>query len=301
MSTQPFIQFYVADYMADTRHLTTEQHGAYLLILMTMWKAGATLPNDAKKLARIAGVTPRRWHLIWCDLAPFFTVEGDTITQKRLLRDYQEVAQKLAKRSAAGSLGGKAKALNEKEARLASASVLPCHSSEPEPEPEKEEEQIGADAPVCVPQPPSVKAPPKASLPANWIPCPEDVQRAEACGVPPHMVSEVVDEFRSYWSDRRDAKARKSATGWRAAWRNWCERAGPQKRRAYGGGGTHSHGAGQSGGRTSLAAVVARRQMQREADALSGDAGWGGSAAGDDGFDPFAGGDVVAFAPRRGC
>lgn len=132
MSNTPFMQLYVADYLADTRGLTTEQHGAYLLLLMTMWKAGAKLPDDPKKLARIAGVTARRWHLIWPEISGFFDVQDGFVTQKRLDREYQKAVSKSELRSACGSLGGKAKALKNKNASLAKARVLPKHSSESE-------------------------------------------------------------------------------------------------------------------------------------------------------------------------
>jgi uncharacterized protein YdaU (DUF1376 family) len=125
----PFMQLYVADYLGDTRHLTTEQHGAYLLLLMTMWRHGGRLPNDPAKLARIAGVSARRWHLVASDVMPFFTVCDDgTITQKRLEREHQKALSISEKRSVSGKRGGQAKALNNNDLALANAKQEPKHS-----------------------------------------------------------------------------------------------------------------------------------------------------------------------------
>lgn len=82
----PFMQLYVGDYLRDTRHLTAEQHGAYLLLLMAMWNADGTLPNDHKKLARLASCTPTRWSKISADVMAFFEVDGDTVTNRHIQR-----------------------------------------------------------------------------------------------------------------------------------------------------------------------------------------------------------------------
>jgi uncharacterized protein YdaU (DUF1376 family) len=132
--SSPFMQLYVADYLGDTRHLTTEQHGAYLLLLMTMWRSDGCLPNDAKKLARIAGCSPSRWAKISEDVLEFFDVEGAVLTNPRLTLELEKASEKSIKRAVSGSQGGKAKALKDKGLAVANANGLPWHSSEPEPE-----------------------------------------------------------------------------------------------------------------------------------------------------------------------
>lgn len=147
MSERPFMQLYVADYVGDTMHLSTEQHGAYLLLLMTMWRAGGRLPNDESKLARIVGLSPARWRKIAPDVMAFFVIDGNEITQKRLAAEIEKAKEKSQKRAHAGSLGGKAKALKDNEPALANATDLSWHL--PETRDQRSESKEEKKEPTC--------------------------------------------------------------------------------------------------------------------------------------------------------
>lgn len=134
MSATPFLQLYVGDYLSDTLDLTTEQHGAYLLLLMTMWRHGAKLQNDPAKLARIARVSARRWHLVWAGIEHFFYVDGEFIHNNRLEREHKKALSISEKRSASGAKGGRSKSMKTKEPCEANASDLPKHSQKSKPE-----------------------------------------------------------------------------------------------------------------------------------------------------------------------
>lgn len=51
---------YVADYLADTAHLSAAQSGAYLHLIMHYWLFRG-LPSDDRSLCRIAKMTPSEW------------------------------------------------------------------------------------------------------------------------------------------------------------------------------------------------------------------------------------------------
>lgn len=125
MAEAPWIKFYVSDYLSDTGHLNTEQHGAYLLLLMTMWRAGGVLPNDPIKLARFAKLPQARWDRMASVILDFFSEVEGGITQKRLARELENVRLLSKMRSNAGSFGGIAKSLKNKEAPVANAMHLP--------------------------------------------------------------------------------------------------------------------------------------------------------------------------------
>lgn len=97
MSSTPWMPFYPADYLADTRRLTTEQHGAYLLLLMDSWSSGA-LPDDDAVLARVAGLDAESWARTRPVLAGYFEIADGKWVHARIERE-REHAQAYAQAS----------------------------------------------------------------------------------------------------------------------------------------------------------------------------------------------------------
>lgn len=96
MSNKPAaIPLFADAYLADTMHLSTEEHGAYLLLLMAAWRSDdCSLPNDPKKLARIAGLSPRRWGQISATILDFWVIENGRIFNQRLRKERGYVIRK---------------------------------------------------------------------------------------------------------------------------------------------------------------------------------------------------------------
>lgn len=119
--TDLWMPLYVGDYLADTGHLSTVEHGAYLLLLMHYWRKRG-LPDDDRQLAAIAKLPLRIWSDVKPNLQAFF---HDGWRHKRLEAELEKRAIVSAKRAAAGAKGGLKSQmnnmLNEANARICSS------------------------------------------------------------------------------------------------------------------------------------------------------------------------------------
>lgn len=89
MAALPYMQLYIADYLADTMHLSTEEHGAYLLLMFNYWQTGKPIPKN--RLAKIARVPNDRWLSIEQTLSEFFEDDGESWIHLRIERDMESV------------------------------------------------------------------------------------------------------------------------------------------------------------------------------------------------------------------
>jgi len=135
MSKRAWMPLYVGDYLADTGHLNTTQHGAYLLLMMHYWKKGE-LPDDDKQLAAITKLSMRIWLECRETLQAFFY---DGWRHKRIDEELYRMEEKTARRAAAGQKGGERAALNrmmlKDAASRSNATATLYHSHSPSNKP----------------------------------------------------------------------------------------------------------------------------------------------------------------------
>lgn len=202
-------------YLGDTSHLTTIEHGAYLLLLIAMWRTSEKrLPNDDKMLARYARLSGQQWARMKPILMPFFRVGGGHITQGRLTDEANAVKQHSTRQS------NKAKARWLKTKETTNAAAMP--------------DECPTDASLTLPIPTvkekrEAKASPKKShsrgsrLSPDWRLPVEWGQWAVGEGMPDADVRREADKFRDYWVSKSGAGGTKC--DWLATWRNWIRNA----------------------------------------------------------------------------
>jgi uncharacterized protein YdaU (DUF1376 family) len=125
------MQLYVSDFVGDTLMLSAEHVGVYMLLLIALWNAKGSLPNDDVKLARVARMSLKKWRYISGDLLPFFEVADGRISHHRLMKELQKSDRQSQSRASAGAKGGAAKALKYNNAPVAKGVAMLKHLPEP--------------------------------------------------------------------------------------------------------------------------------------------------------------------------
>lgn len=125
MAQYPSLPLWTDAYLADTKHLTTIEHGAYLLMLMTAWRdPECRLQDDERYLARVAGMSPATWRRHARVLRAFWQVREGFLYQKRLSAERKRVDT----RSDSGRRAAEAKWRKSNESGDADAGAAQCAS-----------------------------------------------------------------------------------------------------------------------------------------------------------------------------
>ena len=208
MSALPYIPLYVADYLADTSHLSTVEHGAYLLLIMNYWQRGNGLPANDLQLSRIARLTPKEWSKVKPSLIQFFDEQNGTWTHNRVEHELGKVRDKSAKASNAGRISSQRKASK----RSTSVEQTPNHTdTDTDTEEDKEKDKL-----TLIPKSRG------ARLADDFHPDDSCARLARELKFTQSQWDTCLAEFRDYWKGVAGAKAVK--TDWQATFRNQIRR-----------------------------------------------------------------------------
>ncbi len=196
-------------YLADTGHLSTFEHGAYLLILMAMWRNGGMLPDDDLRLARTIRSTVDKWRRIAPAIRNLLMVSEDGfLTQKRLWQEMKIARSKREKLRVAGKHGNDAKSLKNKETTIANGNAT-LYARRPTLTLTLEEERKKR----------SNKSAPRAratALPTDWIPSATDRDFARSKNWTDERINFQAERFKNHALGNG-----RTQVNWPAAWRNW--------------------------------------------------------------------------------
>lgn len=246
----PAIPLFGDAYLADTRHLSLEEHGAYLQLMMIAWRIdGCCLPDDDARLARMLGCTAAKWRKLKPTVMAFWTLEGGHWTQGRLSKERTFVEEKREKNRASAESRWKGQPTENKQGNKCERI---SEGNAPLPPPKKEEKGEANASPQKKPDPRGFR------LPEGWEPKPLTGATAAMVALwPSGMIERQLAQFRDHYRKTPGAKGR--SLDWDASLRTWLRNA-DDWRAKDGRSGTNGMGGNQSNdglGRTARAALRA--------------------------------------------
>lgn len=129
MSAPGFV-FYPGDYFRDTRGLDTIEHGAYMLLLLTMYAEGGRL--DKARLPRLTGLRPKAFAAVWDEIGRFFYEDGDAIGHKRVDRELTKQKKLSEARAGAARQGHEKRKKPAEKPKKNRVTARPCSENSEE-------------------------------------------------------------------------------------------------------------------------------------------------------------------------
>lgn len=104
MANYNYLPLFTDAYLGDTLHLSLEEHGAYLKLLMIAWRSNTCdLPDDDDRLAAMLSIPVRKWKKIKTAVFEMWTLNNGRWQQKKLIKIREMVETKRKKRSSAAA------------------------------------------------------------------------------------------------------------------------------------------------------------------------------------------------------
>lgn len=229
----PYMPLFVADYLADTAHLSAAEHGAYLLLIMNYWQRCKPLPNDDRKLARIARMTDDEWAVSKDNISEFFHVSGDEWRHSRIENEISIVSEKSAKAKASARASVEARATNAERTlserstnaellgkdRIGKNSISSLRSDSadaPQNDFDLNSQIQVKPEPIAKPKTPKPPKPVKTALDQNASPTADDRAYAANLGMTDTTLSNEWEKFKLNHLSRQTR-----AVSWAMTWQTW--------------------------------------------------------------------------------
>lgn len=130
----PAFQFYTQDFVAGTVTLTTEEVGAYMLLMCHCWDKGA-IPKDITLMSRITRLTPKKMQSTWSALASKFRETEGGYIQPRIERERQKQADYRRRQAEASRKRWESQAISQPHAEPIPVDIPEASQRAPKPIP----------------------------------------------------------------------------------------------------------------------------------------------------------------------
>ncbi|WP_395055209.1 YdaU family protein [Polaromonas sp.] len=205
-----WMPLWIGAYLADTTHLSRDQHGGYLLLLIAYWRNRGPLIDQGERLSNICKATPAEWRRLRPLLVEFFEERDGTWVHGRADKELAAAGLRKAAATSKAKAAAEARWGKTSEHPRGSAPSMPQALPKdmlkdcPTPSPtELRSEKPTADA---------VVKKRRTTFPVEFAP--NEAGLSAAIGLP---LAQELEAFRNHHTAKGSLML-----DWQAAWRTWA-------------------------------------------------------------------------------